>query len=161
MCASLPSYISLLNKWQSLSKRTQLYVHYNHEHHGCKGNVFRLRTEDRTGTSFVKDTVTMKSRAKTMRHNQTAQTLSPRVYLLERHALDRSYRFITWYIASKLTVSATSKSSCSRRAIFSPRGFCPFDIDSIVSPMGRTKPMSQGCMNLNLNLNLNLNDCNV
>jgi len=26
---------------------------------------------------------------------------------------------------------------CSRRAVFSPRGFCPFDTHSIVSPMSR------------------------
>jgi len=53
---SLPPHISLLNEWQSLS-REHSFVRYNHEHHGCKGNVFRLRIEDRTGTSFVKDTV--------------------------------------------------------------------------------------------------------
>jgi len=40
--ASLPSHISLLDEWHSSSRRTQ-FLRYNHEHHGCKGNVFRLR----------------------------------------------------------------------------------------------------------------------
>ena len=42
-------------------------------------NVFRLRIENRTETSLYRIS-SMKSRAKTMRHNQTAQTLSSRVY---------------------------------------------------------------------------------
>ena len=42
----------------------------------------------------------MKSRAKTMRHNQTAQTFIKS--LLEHHALNRSYRFITDNIVPNL-----------------------------------------------------------
>jgi len=69
---SLSSHISLLNEWQSLSKRTQS-LRYNHEHHGCKGNVFRLRTENRTETSLYR-IPSMKSRARTMHSKKTAQT---------------------------------------------------------------------------------------
>ena len=80
VCISLSSHISLLNEWQSLSKRTQLYIRYNHEHHECKENVFHLWIEDWIKTSLYRIS-SMKSRTKTMCHNQTAQTLSSRVYL--------------------------------------------------------------------------------
>ncbi len=95
---SLSSHISLFNEWQSLSKRTQS-LRYNHEHHECKENVFHLWIENRIETSLYRIS-SMKSRAKTMRHNQTAQTLIKS--LLERHALNRSYRFITDNIVSNL-----------------------------------------------------------
>jgi len=54
---------------------------------------------------------------------QTAQALIKS--LLERHALDRSYRFHYW-VHSLNTRFGDAESLCSRRAVFSPRGFCPF-----------------------------------
>ncbi len=76
----------------------------------------------------------MKSRARTVHSKETAQTRSKS--LLERHALDRDYRFITGTLSQIYCFSGV-QSLCSRRAVFSPRGFCPFDTHSIASPMGR------------------------
>ncbi len=130
---SLSSHISLLNEWQSLSKRTQS-LRYNHEHHECKKNVFRLRIENRIETLLYRIS-SMKSRAKMMHYNKQ-----------HRHSL-RVYSSVTrWMKAidslfdtlSQIHCFDDAKSSCSWRAIFSPRGFCPFDIHSIVSLMSRT-----------------------
>jgi len=101
---SLSSHISLLNEWQSLSKRTQ-FLRYNHEHHGCKGTSFvfgsRIGSEHRC--------IEYRQWRAEQRRCVTTNSIGTRKSLLERHALNRSYRFIIWYIASKLTVSTMSQ----------------------------------------------------
>jgi hypothetical protein len=90
ICIFLSSHISLLNEWQSLSKRTQS-LHYNHKHYECKENIFHLWIKNQIETLLYKISL-MKSRAKTMHHNQTAQTLIKS--LLKHHMLNKSYKFI-------------------------------------------------------------------
>ncbi len=85
-----------------------------------------------TGTSLYRISST-KSRARTVYCKETAQT---RI---------KSSSVTRWIgaIGSLLVLLfqfyclGDVQSLCSRRTVFSPRGFCPFDTHSIVSPMGR------------------------
>jgi len=53
----------------------------------------------------------------------TTNSTGTRKSLLERHALNRSYRFIIWYIASKLTVSAARSRRVVGERFSPPEGF--------------------------------------
>ncbi len=63
----------------------------------------------------------MKSRARTMHCKETAQTRIKS--LLERHALDRSYRFITGYNCFSFIVSATYSRCVAGERFSPPEGF--------------------------------------
>jgi len=84
-----------------------------------------------TGTSLYRIS-SMKSRARTMHCKETAQTR------IKSSSVTRWIGAIGSLLVQLFQFDCLSgvQLLCSRRAVFSPRGFCPFDTHSIVSPHG-------------------------
>ncbi len=131
MHISLSSYISLLNEWQLLSKRTQ-FLRYNHEHHKCKETSFIFESKIKSEYHCIEYHQWRAEQRWCITTNSTDTCKS----LLKRHALNRSYRFIIDNTVSIYCFDDV-KSLCSQRVIFSLREFCSFNTHSIVFLMNR------------------------
>ena len=128
---SLSSSISLLNEWQSLSKRTQFSTLQSWASRVQRNCLWRSRSKIENRNIVC------------IEYRQWRAEQRRCVIIKQYRHLLRVYSSVTRWIEAIGSLLITLfqihcfddvKSSCSRRAIFSLRGFCPFDTHSIQYP---------------------------